>query len=75
MSSLLRSRCWRLILIEPVFVLVDRLVVSADARARIVDAAEIGFRGMGEVIFETAARDAEDAAEGVAPQDAVFAAV
>ncbi len=40
---------------QPVFVLVDRLVVAADARARIVDAAEISFRESGEVIFETAA--------------------
>jgi excinuclease ABC subunit A len=44
---------------EPVFVLVDRLVVSADARARIVDAAEISFRESGEVIFETAAREGQ----------------
>src|SRR5216683_2344446 len=42
---------------EPVFVLVDRLVVSADARARIVDATEISFRESSEVIFETAARE------------------
>jgi len=39
---------------EPVFLLVDRLVVSADSRARIVDAAEISYRESGEVIFETA---------------------
>src|SRR5271163_2965461 len=42
---------------EPVFVLVDRLVVSADSRARIVDAVEIGFRESSEVIFETAPRE------------------
>src|SRR6266481_8368448 len=47
---------------EPVFGLVDRLVVSADQRSRIVDAVEIGYREAGEVIFETASR------EGVAPQ-------
>jgi excinuclease ABC subunit A len=41
---------------EPVFGLVDRLVVSADQRARIVDAVEIGYREAGEVIFETAPR-------------------
>jgi excinuclease ABC subunit A len=40
---------------EPVFVLVDRIVVSADARARIVDATEISFRESGEVLFEPAA--------------------
>jgi len=39
---------------EPVFLLVDRLVVSSDSRARIVDAVEIGYRESGEVIFETA---------------------
>ena len=46
---------------EPVFGLVDRLVVSADQRSRIVDAIEIGYREAGEVIFETAARDGETA--------------
>jgi excinuclease ABC subunit A len=42
---------------EPVFVLVDRLAVSPESRARIVDATEIGFRESGEVIFETAPSD------------------
>ncbi len=42
---------------EPVFVLVDRLVVSGDGRARIVDATEIGYRESGEVIFESPAHD------------------
>jgi excinuclease ABC subunit A len=42
---------------EPVFGLVDRLVVAADQRSRIVDAVEIGYREAGEVIFETAPRD------------------
>jgi excinuclease ABC subunit A len=37
---------------EPVYVLVDRIVVSIDGRARIVDATEISFREAGEVIFE-----------------------
>ena len=44
---------------EPVFGLVDRLVVAADQRSRIVDAVEIGYREAGEVIFETAPRDGE----------------
>jgi excinuclease ABC subunit A len=44
---------------QPVFVLVDRLVVSADARARIVDAIEIGYRESGEVIFETVPREGQ----------------
>jgi excinuclease ABC subunit A len=44
---------------EPVFFLVDRLVVSADARARIVDAVEISYRESGEVTFETAPREGQ----------------
>jgi excinuclease ABC subunit A len=44
----------------PVFVLVDRIVVDAENRARIVDAAEIAYREAGEVIFEEVPRD-EDA--------------
>ena len=44
---------------DPVFLLVDRLVVSADGRARIVDAVEIAYREAGEVIFETAAREGD----------------
>jgi len=42
---------------EPVFILVDRLAISAEARARVVDAIEISYRESGEVIFETAPRD------------------
>jgi excinuclease ABC subunit A len=41
----------------PVFVLLDRIVVSNDNRARIVDAAEIAYREAGEVIFEELPRD------------------
>jgi excinuclease ABC subunit A len=43
---------------QPVFVLVDRLAVAANSRARIVDAIEIGYRESGEVIFETGSGDA-----------------
>ena len=43
----------------PVFVLVDRIVVSAENRARIVDAAEIAYREAAEVIFEEVPREAE----------------
>src|SRR6202158_1212065 len=42
---------------EPVFGLVDRLIVSAEQRSRIVDAVEIGYREAGEVIFEAAPRN------------------
>ncbi|MGA8041270.1 MAG: excinuclease ABC subunit A, partial [Terracidiphilus sp.] len=41
----------------PVFVLLDRIVVSADNRPRIVDAAEIAYREAGEVIFEEVPRE------------------
>jgi excinuclease ABC subunit A len=37
---------------QPVFVLVDRLSVSAEARSRVVDAIETAYRESGEVIFE-----------------------
>jgi len=42
---------------QPVFVLLDRIVVNAENRARIVDAAETGYRESGEVIFEEVSRD------------------
>ncbi len=41
----------------PVFVLLDRIVVDQDNRARIVDAAEIAYREAGEVIFEEVPRE------------------
>ena len=41
----------------PAFVLLDRIVVNAENRARIVDAAEIAYREAGEVIFEEAPRE------------------
>ncbi|MBV8438004.1 MAG: excinuclease ABC subunit UvrA [Silvibacterium sp.] len=44
----------------PVFVLVDRIVVSAENRARIVDAAEIGYREVGEILFEIVPRESDE---------------
>src|SRR5438309_271412 len=44
---------------KPVFLLVDRLVVSSEGRHRIVDATEISYREAGEVIFETASSDGQ----------------
>ncbi len=41
----------------PVFVLLDRIVVSADNRPRIVDAVETAYREAGEVIFQETPRD------------------
>jgi excinuclease ABC subunit A len=43
----------------PVFVLLDRIVVSGEFRPRIVDALEIAYREAGEIIIEEAPRDEE----------------
>jgi excinuclease ABC subunit A len=37
---------------QPVFMLVDRLSISAESRSRIVDAVETAYRESGEVIFD-----------------------
>jgi excinuclease ABC subunit A len=44
---------------QPIFVLIDRLAISPDVRARIVDAIETGYRESGEVQFHTLPRDGE----------------
>jgi excinuclease ABC subunit A len=51
---------------QPVFMLVDRLTLSAEARTRIVDAVETAYRESGEVIFELPphVEDATSAGEG-----------
>jgi excinuclease ABC subunit A len=49
---------------EPVFVLVDRLAVSAEARSRVVDAIETAYREAGEVIFEIPPDDATSTTAG-----------
>jgi excinuclease ABC subunit A len=46
---------------QPVFVLVDRLTVAAESRARIVDAVETAYRESGEVIFDLPPHDHEPA--------------
>ena len=38
---------------QPIFVLIDRIAISADIRTRIVDAIETGYREAGEVQFHT----------------------
>ncbi len=48
---------------QPIFVLVDRLAISPDSRARIVDAIETGYRESGEIQFHTVPRSDEDEAE------------
>ena len=45
---------------EPIYVLADRLSVSAEVRARIVDSIETGYRESGEIVFLTAPRDGSE---------------
>src|SRR5271166_4047058 len=45
---------------QPLFILVDRLAVSAESRSRIVDAVETAYRESGEVIFEISEVEARD---------------
>ncbi len=52
----------------PVFVLLDRIVVSEESRARIVDAAEIAYREAGEVIFEEVPREDADGTSSDRPR-------
>ena len=52
--------------LQPLFILIDRIVVSTDARARIVDAAETGYREGGEVVFEVVPRAGENGRETAA---------
>jgi excinuclease ABC subunit A len=44
---------------QPVYVVIDRIVLGADVRSRLVDAVEQGYRESGEVVFETVSRDQE----------------
>ena len=44
---------------QPVYVLIDRIVVAPDQRSRIVDALEQGYREAGETVFELAPREGE----------------
>jgi len=44
---------------QPVWILVDRLSVSPEARARMVDSTEICYREAGEALFETAPSEGE----------------
>jgi len=48
---------------RPIFVLIDRLAIGPEVRARIVDAIETGYRESGEVRFQTVPRDEGPAKE------------
>jgi excinuclease ABC subunit A len=49
---------------QPIFVLVDRIAVSAEVRPRIVDAVETAYREAGEIIFEIIPRPDDNLSEG-----------
>jgi len=46
---------------RPVYMLVDRLAISAESRSRIVDAVETAYRESGEVIFDLPPHDDQPA--------------
>ena len=58
----------------PVFVLLDRIVVNADNRSRLVDAAEVAYREGGEVLYEEVLRPSEDGAPEAIPRRLRFSA-
>ncbi len=54
---------------RPIYVLGDRLALSPDARSRIVDAIETGYRESGEIVFRSVPRAGDG---GIAPPPEVF---
>ena len=48
---------------RPIFVLADRLSISAESRSRLVDAIETGYREAGEIVFRSMPRDETSTAE------------
>jgi excinuclease ABC subunit A len=54
---------------KQIFVLIDRLAIGPEARARIVDAIETGYRESGEVRFQTVPRE-----DAEAPQEYRYSA-
>jgi excinuclease ABC subunit A len=53
---------------QPLYVLVDRIVISPDMRTRLVDAAETGYRESGEIIFKTTPRVGNDGTPAAATE-------
>jgi excinuclease ABC subunit A len=50
---------------QPIFALIDRLAITPESRARIVDAIETGYRESGEVQFHTVPREGEAQAQKI----------
>jgi excinuclease ABC subunit A len=50
---------------RPIYVLVDRLALSSEIRARLVDAIETGYREAGEIVLRTVPREETEAVESL----------
>jgi excinuclease ABC subunit A len=50
---------------RPIYVLIDRLAISAEIRSRLVDAIETGYREAGEIVLRTVPREATETAESL----------
>jgi excinuclease ABC subunit A len=50
---------------RPMYVLVDRLALSAEIRARLVDAIETGYRESGEIVLRTVPSEATEVVESL----------
>ena len=50
---------------RPIYVLIDRLALSAEIRGRLVDAIETGYREAGEIVLRTVPREEVEAAQSL----------
>jgi excinuclease ABC subunit A len=50
---------------RPIYVLIDRLALSAEIRGRLVDAIETGYREAGEIVLRTVPRNEAETAEAL----------
>jgi len=50
---------------RPIYVLIDRLALSAEIRGRLVDAIETGYREAGEIVLRTVPREDAEATESL----------
>jgi len=50
---------------RPIYVLIDRLALSAEIRGRLVDAIETGYRESGEIVLRTVPREQGEAVESL----------
>jgi excinuclease ABC subunit A len=50
---------------RPIYVLIDRLAISAEIRSRLVDAIETGYREAGEIVMRTVPREPTEPIESL----------